>query len=77
MKSVLKIILVLLAATYVYDCAMYYVFLKTMPKAAMMIEGAGIKVEVTNNDDWMTIAKAITAILGTYLGFKIINKYVK
>ena len=77
MKTALKIILVILAAIYVYDCAMYYYFIKAMPKAAIMIEGAGVKVEVTNNDDWMTIAKAMAAILGTYLGFKIINKYVK
>lgn len=36
----------------------------------------GVEVVVDNETDWVTIAKLISTVLATYLGVKIINKYV-
>jgi antibiotic biosynthesis monooxygenase (ABM) superfamily enzyme len=36
----------------------------------------GVEVVVDNETDWATIAKLISTVLATYLGVKIINKYV-
>ena len=37
----------------------------------------GVTVVIENETDWKTIAKLITTLLSTYLGVKIINKFVK
>ena len=37
----------------------------------------GVTVVIENETDWKTIAKLITTLLSTYLGVKVINKFVK
>ena len=37
----------------------------------------GVTVIIENETDWITIAKLITTLLSTYLGVKVINKFVQ
>ena len=37
----------------------------------------GVTVIIEDETDWKTIAKLVTALLSTYLGVKVINKFVK
>ena len=47
------------------------------PPPPIGIEAGPVKVSVDENTSWMAIAKALVTILSTYLGIKLINKYVK
>lgn len=47
------------------------------PLVGMSASAFGISAVIENSDTWSTVAKVITTVLGTYLGIKIINKYIK
>lgn len=49
-----------------------------MPPPPMMgMEAGPIKVNISEETPWSSIAKLLSTVLGTYLGIKVINKYVK
>lgn len=56
-----------------------------MPKPLMMpapppvigVEAGPLKVVITEATPWSSIVKLLVTILGTFLGIKLINKYVK
>ena len=47
------------------------------PPPPMQMEAGPLKVVMDSETPWESIAKLVSTILGTYLGIKIINKYVK
>ena len=47
------------------------------PPPSIGVEAGPLKVVIDDNTPWELIIKAITTILSTYLGIKVINKYVK
>jgi hypothetical protein len=47
------------------------------PPPPMQMEAGPLKVVIDSATPWESIAKLICSILGTYLGIKVINKYVK
>lgn len=42
--------------------------------AKPIVEAAGIKVTITKDDDWKTVAMVLVTILGTFFGIKSINR---
>ena len=48
-----------------------------LPKKGATIEVAGVKAEVTKDDNWETIGMIVVLVLVVYLGIKLINKYIK
>ena len=73
-KLLLKIIICCIAVGYLAQLSVHYYIEHALPTAKMVIKGAGVELEVTDNDSWTTVAKAISAVLSTYLGIKIVNK---
>ena len=47
------------------------------PPPPMQAEAGPLKIVIDSATPWESIAKLMTSILGTYLGIKFINKYVK
>lgn len=47
------------------------------PPPPMSMEAGPIKVVIDEDTPWESIAKLISTILATYLGVKVINKYIK
>lgn len=47
------------------------------PPPMMSVEAGTVKVVISEETPWISIAKMLTTVLGTYLGIKLINKYVK
>ena len=75
MKYFLKLILFCAIWLYVGDIVVEHFLNKVMPMA--VVEIPGVKVEISKNDDWGVIAKVLVAVLGTYAGFKVINRIFK
>lgn len=47
------------------------------PPASIGMEAGPIKINMSENTPWESIIKLICVVLTTYLGIKVINKYVK
>lgn len=47
------------------------------PPPVMGLEAGPIKVILSEETPWASIIKLLSVVLGTYLGIKLINKYVK
>ena len=47
------------------------------PPPPMSMEAGPIKVVIDEATPWESLAKLVSTILATYLGIKVINKYVK
>ena len=47
------------------------------PPPTASIDAGFMKVIISEDTSWITIAKLISTIIVTYLGLKLINKYVK
>ena len=45
--------------------------------ASMAVGPEGVKVDFDNETNWLTVAKLVVSILTTYLGYKLINKFVQ
>lgn len=45
--------------------------------SADSIEAGPIKVVIDSATDWITVFKMVFTVLGTYLGIRVINKYIK
>lgn len=67
---------------YLIDIYAAYMMPKAMslppppPPAGIGIEAGPVKVVVDDKTPWMSIIKAVTTVLSTYLGIKLINKYI-
>ena len=55
----------------------YYLMLFEHPLTTDSIEAGPFKITLSNATDWSTIFKMLVTILGTYAGFKLINKIIK
>ena len=83
MRKVLIALLIAVAAYILYKIgAGYFASHVTAlgvppPPPPLGIEAGPIKVVVDEETSWMAIAKALVTVLSTYLGIKLINKYVK
>lgn len=60
-----------------YDHTMMYIRYLTQRPVAIGIEAGPIKVNISEATEWSSVAKALVTLLGTYLGIKVINKYIK
>ena len=47
------------------------------PMTGIGLEAGPIKVSLDEATTWASVCKALVTLLGTYLGIKLINKYVK
>jgi hypothetical protein len=84
-----KLLIVLLLSTSVYliikfgvDLYQLYfpakpLILPPPPPPPMSMEAGPIKVVIDEATPWESIAKLVSTILFTYLGIRVINKYVK
>ena len=48
-----------------------------IPNTSIGIEAGPIAVQIDQDTPWSSIVKLVTTVLSTYLGYKLINKYVK
>ena len=77
------IIAVSLYLIYVFSLPLVDYFL--MPKPLMMpapplvigVEAGPLKVVITEETPWSSVAKLLVTVLGTFLGIRLINKYIK
>jgi len=85
--SILVIVATYIVAINLYDMyTIYEVLTRPVPMAVVSIgdqpitgmsaTGFGISASIENGDSWSTVAKLIATIIGTYLGIKLINKYI-
>ena len=85
MRRLLIILLILISSYFMikYSINLYEMFF--IPKEVVLapppppigIEAGPIKVNINDSTPWESIIKLISTILVTYLGIKVINKYVK
>jgi carbon starvation protein CstA len=87
-KLILKFILLIIATLVLIYLGMemvqFFVPVKSFSVPAVIpmpsligMEAGPIKVNINESTPWESIVKMMSTVLGTYLGFKIINKYVK
>lgn len=61
----------------------YYFFPKMLlsmpapPPPVIGVEVGPVKVIITEETPWSSIAKLLVTILGTFLGIRLINKYIR
>jgi hypothetical protein len=82
MKKRICIAIILVAAgsllyEYVYNAYSYYQAMTHMVPLAIGIEAGPVKVSLTDATDWDSVFKALVTVIGTYLGIKLVNKYVR
>jgi len=88
LKATAKIVLLLLSAILILYFAIdiFAYFFQPMymsapmpapPPPMMGMEAGPIKINISEETPWLSIVKLLTTVLGTYLGIKVINKYVK
>lgn len=83
MRKALIALLIAIAALILFRIGVSYyeshmmVLSAPPPPPPIGIEAGPIKVVVDEQTSWMAITKALVTILSTYLGIKLINKYVK
>lgn len=58
---------------------LYHEIMRPMPMLIVNASAMGTSMGITINesDSWVTVIKAIAIVLVTYLGIKLINKYIK
>ena len=62
---------------YCNDLLYYYRLLFEEPLSTDSIEAGPFKITLSNATEWSTVFKMLVTILGTYAGFKLINKTIK
>jgi len=82
MRKALIALLIAIAALILFRIGAGYfeshmMALSAPPPPPIDVEAGPIKVVVDEQTSWMAITKALVTILSTYLGIKLINKYVK
>ena len=83
-RRILILLLILISGYFVYQFAadayehttMYMRYLTNRPTAIGITAGP-IKVDISEATEWSSVFKALVTLLGTYLGIKVINKYIK
>lgn len=81
--AILILLLISIVAIYIFSLPIIDYFL--MPKPLMMpapppvigVEAGPLKVVITDETPWSSIAKLLVTVLGTFLGIRLINKYIK
>ena len=78
----LIICLLVLLVSYVVAINLYDLYQELVRPVPMLVVnasamGASIDVKIDEADSWTTVIKTIAIILGTFLGIKLINKYIK
>ena len=86
MKKLLYICFFVLMGFLIYDYSnqlyndWYYhkLMVEEAAKTASIAVGPveGVKVDFDSDTDWLTVTKLVTSVLATYLGYKLINKFV-
>jgi hypothetical protein len=82
MKKRICIAIILVAAgyllyEYVYNAYSYYQAMTHIVPMAIGIEAGPVKVSLTDATDWDSVFKALVTVIGTYLGIRLVNKYVR
>ena len=62
---------------YVYNAYSYYHAMANSVPMAIGIEAGPVKVSLTDATDWNSVFKALVTVIGTYLGIRLANKYVR
>jgi hypothetical protein len=86
MRKILTVSLLLIASYFIvkYGIDLYNIYFA--PKALVMapppppmigMEAGPVKVNISEDTPWESIAKLVSTVLITYLGIKLINKYVR
>ena len=81
--AILILLLISIVAIYIFSLPIIDYFL--MPKPLMMpapplvigVEAGPLKVVITEETPWSSVAKLLVTVLGTFLGIRVINKYIK
>lgn len=86
MKKLVYICFFVLMGSLIYEYSSqlyndwYYhqVKIESVEKDASISVGPveGVKVDFDSDTDWSTVAKLVTSVLATYLGYRLINKLV-
>ena len=81
-RKLLITLLLLISAYLLYNYGKniiwyYDVMMHPPAPVAIGVEAGPIKVSLDEATDWSSVCKALVTLLGTYLGIKLINKYVK
>jgi len=81
MKKLLLITVLLLLSAYLllgyWDHAVHYYHARHAVPVAIGISAGPVEVSLTDSTDWDSVFKALVTIIGTYLGVKLVNKYVR
>lgn len=86
LKKLLILFVLLVSAYLIFYFSVPLIEYFIMPKALMMpappppvigVEAGPVKVIITEETPWSSIAKLLVTILGTFLGIRLINKYIK
>ena len=82
LRCILIGLLVAVAAHFLYaqviDLMWWFQALMARPVAVGVEAGpSGIKVFVDNTTTWKMVGQMLVTVLGTYLGIKLINKFVR
>ena len=75
-------ILIAVVSTFMYEYAVdlinwHFFDSNVSISSADSIEAGPIKVVIDSATDWITVYKMIFTVLTTYLGIKVINRYIK
>lgn len=85
LKKLLILLVLLVSAYLIFHFSMPLLDYFLMPKPLMMpapppvigVEAGPLKVVITNETPWSSVAKLLVTVLGTFLGIRLINKYIK
>ena len=81
MKKLLLISVILLLSAYMlsgyWNDAVHYYYARHAVPVAIGIEAGPVKVSLTDSTDWDSVFKALVTVIGTYLGIRLVNKYVR
>ena len=81
MKKIIIIIMLIVLGYYLNDLYNIYHYHQLMVKLesvkSISVEAASIKVNVEDNTEWITIIKGVSAILLTYIGIRLTNKFIR
>jgi len=79
-KSLLIAVILLISSAllleYGYNAYEYYHAMSHAVPMAIGIEAGPIKVSLSDATDWESVIKALVTVIGTYLGIRLVNKYV-
>lgn len=66
-----------LCVDYAMDLYRYYHMMLMPAPKAIGLEAGPVKAVIDPDTPWEGIAKLIVTVVGTYLGIRLVNKYIK